>query len=121
VAQEVVMSGTVHTTQARSDHAPGRWTPLLFGLAGALAAPVVGVALRGVRALTGPAGSVPSLSPGMLGVVAAIGLAAAGLVLGVRALRRGVRGGAAWSGTVLSGLVLLLWGLFAVAEVAFPH
>ena len=115
------MNTAIHAPRERTDRPPGRWTPLLLGLAGVAAAPVIGLVLRGVRAVTGPVGSVPALSPGMFGVLAALGLSLAGVAVGVRALRRGVRGGVIWTGTLVSGAVLLLWAAFAVAEVVFPH
>lgn len=115
------MSSAIRTPTARPDQGRRTWVPLLLGLGGAAAAPVVGVVLRGVRALSAPEGSVPSMSPGMSGVLVALGLSLAGLVAGVRALREGARGGLVWAGTVVSGLVLLLWGAIVVAEVVVPH
>ena len=99
----------------------GRWTPLALGLSGLLAVPVLG---RGLRLLWAAFDAEPGSggpSPNQIGVVVAILLGAAGLVVGIRALRAHDRSWPVWLGTVISGLVAVVLLAFALGEVVSPH
>ena len=65
--------------------------------------------------------SVAGVSPSQIGVVVAILLALAGLATGITELRHHEQSWPLWAGTVISGLVALFWGAFALGEVLFPH
>ena len=58
---------------------------------------------------------------GFNGVMLALLLAIAPVVLGVRALRRGERSGLTIIGLVLAVLIGGFWILFALGEVLLPH
>ena len=99
----------------------GRWTPLALGLGGLLAVPVLGRVLRLVSAAFDAEPGSGGPSPSQIGVVAAVLLGGAGLVVGILALRAHDRSWPVWLGTVFSGLVALLWLAFALGEVISPH
>ncbi|HSF97107.1 MAG TPA: hypothetical protein VLA55_00330 [Ornithinibacter sp.] len=100
----------------------GRWTPLALAVGGLVIAPLIGGALRLLRATLDPVSANASgPSPGMLGVSASLLLAGAGLVTGIRALRADARTWPVWLGTLVSGAITLLWVVFVLAEILVPH
>lgn len=114
MAHDTGAHGTTPGTPAR------RWTPLALAAVALLAVPVLGRVLRMLAAI-GSEGGPGSPSPGMLGVLVAVVAGGAGLTAGIRTLQRGDRSWPVWAGTVLSGVVLAFWVVFAVAEVVAPH
>lgn len=96
------------------------WMPLGLGVGALLAAPLVGRLVRVLYAIA-PGDGPTFPSPAMLGALAAVVLAGAGLTLGTRVLQHGDRAWPVWVGTVLSGLVVGFWVVFAVLELVAPH
>lgn len=108
--------GTSPATRHRS------WAPLALAVGSVLALPLVGRLLRLLRATLDPVSvNASGPSPGMLGVAASLLLAAAGLAVGIRALRANTRTWLVWLGTLASGAVTLAWVLFVLGEVLVPH
>ena len=100
----------------------GRWTPLALAVGGLLIAPLVGVAMRVLRAAVDPVSvNASGPSPGMLGVTTSLLLAAAGLVTGIRALRANERSWPVWTGTLVAGVITLFWVAFVLGEILLPH
>jgi flagellar biosynthesis protein FliQ len=109
----------VRTDRRTASESP--WLPLWIALAALLATPVVGLLMRIVRAVLDSRTWAGGFSPGMIGVAATVLVAGAGVWVALRDLRRGTRSWPVWTGLVVSGLVLLFWVAFSVAEIASPH
>lgn len=110
-------TGTRSTTPTTTGR---RWTPLALATLSLLAVPVLGRVFRMIAAI-GSDGEPGFPSPAMLSVLAAVVIGGVGLTVGIRSLQHGERSLPVWAGTVLSGLVLAFWVVFAVAEVVAPH
>lgn len=113
-----------HDTGTRSSSTPTtpsrRWTPLALATVALLAVPVLGRVFRMLAALVSD-GEPGFPSPMMLSVLSAVLIGGVGLTAGIRTIQHGERSWPVWAGTVLSGLVLAFWVVFAVAEVVAPH
>ena len=113
---------TIEHRQTTSMTPHGRWTPLALAVGGLLAAPLVGGALRLLRATLDPVSvNASGPSPGMLGVATSLLLAAAGLVVGIRSLRANARTWPVWLGTIVAGVITLFWTIFVLGEILMPH
>jgi hypothetical protein len=120
--EESVTMRTIENPRTTAATPHGRWTPLALAVGSVVVAPLVGVALRVLRATVDPVSvNASGPSPGMLGVAASLLLAAAGLVTGIRALRAGSGSWPVWTGTVVSGAITLFWAAFVLGEILVPH
>jgi hypothetical protein len=120
--EESVTMRTIENRRATPATPHARWTPLALAIGGLLIAPIVGIALRVLRAAVDPVSvNASGPSPGMLGVTTSLLLAGAGLVTGIRALRANERSWPVWTGMLVAGAIALFWTLFVLGEILMPH